>query len=146
MVMCKGSTLMQIAQPRGAVFLLPCSFLFLIAWQVDEQGRIGSVECDGKFSCKPACKGKLQMDLLIAIKSALRPALEGFLQPVCFVLRFLLWLVLVACIGGADSLMQFHSWVTQSFRARPVSQPTRMERRSSFAEGAKASAEPRGPI
>jgi hypothetical protein len=86
---------MQIAQPRGAVFLLPCSFLFLIAWQVDEQGRIGSVECDGKFSCKPACKGKLQMDLLIAIKSALRPALEGFLQPVCFVLRFLLWLVLV---------------------------------------------------
>lgn len=72
---------MQIAQPREAVFPLPCSFLFLIAWQDDEQGRIGSVECDGKVSCKPACKGKLQMDLLIAIKSASRPALEGFLQP-----------------------------------------------------------------
>ncbi len=98
---------MQIAQPRGAVFPFPCSFLFLIAWQDDEQGRIGCVECDGKFSRKPACKGKLQMDLLIAIKSASRPALEGFLQPVCFVVRFLFLLVLVACIGGPTAQYNF---------------------------------------
>ncbi len=59
-------------------------------------------------------------------------------------------ILVVARIGGlhwwADSPMQFHSWVTQSFRARPISQPTRVESHSSFAEGVTASAEPRGPI
>jgi hypothetical protein len=80
------------------------------------------MECDGKVSCKPACKSRLQIDLFIAHQICLAPGFRG-ISGVC---PLYYPISIVPRIGGlhwwADSPMQFTVGYT-GFRARPISSP-----------------------